>query len=76
MKYEEAKKQLQHALKNQQTIRISKLNKLLQSLNISTTRTVEVIKERNNRITAIRWNNEEYVWRDTNERYSKRKSKQ
>jgi len=35
MKYEQAKAQLQHALKHQKTISISKLNKLLQSLNIS-----------------------------------------
>lgn len=35
MKYEQAKAQLQHALKHQKTISIPKLNKLLQSMNIS-----------------------------------------
>ena len=35
MKYEQAKAQLQHALKHQKTISIPKLNTLLQSLNIS-----------------------------------------
>jgi len=35
MKYREAKKQLQYALRNQKTISISKLSKLLQSMNIS-----------------------------------------
>lgn len=35
MKYHEAKKQLQYALRNQKTISISKLSKLLQSMNIS-----------------------------------------
>ena len=35
MKYEQAKAQLQHALKHQKTISIPKLNTLLQSMNIS-----------------------------------------
>ena len=35
MKYEQAKEQLQHALKHQKTISIPKLNTLLQSMNIS-----------------------------------------
>ena len=35
MKYEQAKAQLQHALKHQKTISIPKLNTLLQALNIS-----------------------------------------
>lgn len=35
MKYEQAKAQLQHALKHQKTISIPKLNTLLQSVNIS-----------------------------------------
>ncbi|WP_346207634.1 hypothetical protein NSS91_16145 [Caldifermentibacillus hisashii] len=35
MKYEQAKAQLQQALKHQKTISIPKLNKLLQSVNIS-----------------------------------------
>lgn len=35
MKYEQAKAQLQQALKHQKTISIPKLNKLLQSMNIS-----------------------------------------
>lgn len=35
MKYEQAKAQLQYALKHQKTISIPKLNKLLQSMNIS-----------------------------------------
>jgi len=35
LKYEQAKAQLQHALKHQKTISIPKLNTLLQSLNIS-----------------------------------------
>lgn len=35
MKYHEAKKQLTYALKNQQSIRIKKLNEILQSMNIS-----------------------------------------
>ena len=35
MKYEEAVAQLKYALKNQQSIRTGKLNKILQSMNIS-----------------------------------------
>ena len=35
MKYEQAKAQLQYALKHQKTISIPKLNALLQSMNIS-----------------------------------------
>jgi hypothetical protein len=35
LKYEQAKAQLQHALKHQKTISIPKLNTLLQALNIS-----------------------------------------
>jgi hypothetical protein len=35
LKYEQAKAQLQHALKHQKTISIPKLNTLLQSMNIS-----------------------------------------
>ena len=35
MKYNEAKRQLQHALKHQQTISIPKLNEILQSMNFS-----------------------------------------
>ena len=35
MKYEQAKAQLQHALKHQKTISIPKLKTLLQSMNIS-----------------------------------------
>ena len=35
MKYEQAKAQLKHALKHQKTISITKLNTLLQSMNIS-----------------------------------------
>jgi hypothetical protein len=35
LKYEQAKAQLQHALKHQKTISIPKLNMLLQSMNIS-----------------------------------------
>ena len=35
MKYEQAKAQLQYALKHQKTISIPKLNTLLQALNIS-----------------------------------------
>ncbi|MEN2465932.1 hypothetical protein [Ornithinibacillus sp. JPR2-1] len=35
MKYEQAKAQLQHALKHQKTISIPKLNTLLHSMNIS-----------------------------------------
>lgn len=35
MKYEEAQQQLKYALKNQQTISIPKLNKILQAMNIS-----------------------------------------
>ena len=64
MKHNEAKRQLQHALKHQQTISIPKLNMLLQNLNISTSKTVRVIKKRNGRITVIHWNGEDYIWRD------------
>lgn len=35
MKYKEAQQQLRHALKNQQTISIPKLSKILQAMNIS-----------------------------------------
>lgn len=35
MKYEEAKRKLEYALKYQKTIKISKLKKILQSMNIS-----------------------------------------
>lgn len=45
MKYQEAKKQLQHALDNQKTISISKLKVLMQSMNMSlkkSTRDTEV----------------------------------
>lgn len=41
MNFEEAKRQLRYALRNQKTISIDKLNKLLQSMNISTKRTTE-----------------------------------
>lgn len=35
MKYQEAKKQLEYALKYQKTIRVTRLKTLMQSLNIS-----------------------------------------
>lgn len=41
MKYDEAKISLSHALNHQQTISVSKLNKLLQSLNIDIEKTVK-----------------------------------
>lgn len=41
MKYDEAKTSLSHALNHQQSISISKLNKLLQSLNIDNEQSVK-----------------------------------
>lgn len=35
MKYKEAKKQFEHALKHQKTIQIAKLKTIMQSMNIS-----------------------------------------
>lgn len=35
MKYEEAVQQLKHALEHQQSIRVKKLEKILQSMNVS-----------------------------------------
>lgn len=46
MKYEQAKAQLQHALKHQKTISVPKLNKLLQSMNISFKPSESVLKEK------------------------------
>ena len=67
MKYEQAKSELKYALKNQQSISIPKLNKILQSMNISKNVPVQVIKEKKGRATVIRWNGEEYVWRANND---------
>jgi len=39
--FEEAQRQLRYALRNQKTISIDKLNKLMQSMNISTKRSTE-----------------------------------
>lgn len=67
MKYEQAKSQLRYALKNQETISTSKLNRILQSMNISKNVPVQVVKEKKGRATVIRWNGEEYVWRSKND---------
>lgn len=73
MKYEEARRQLRYALRKQQTIGIPRLRELLSSLHFSTRarmpdsfvedKAVEVVKKKGNRVTVIRWNGEEYIWR-------------
>ena len=55
MRYEQAKVQLQQALKHQKTISIPKLNTLLQSMNISLTPSESVeVKYLKNEIKKLR----------------------